>query len=113
LNVRTLREAGYEVIAAEDGEVAVQLAALHSERIDLVITDVVMPRRNGWEVAEAIHAQRPGARILFVSGLAPSTLTPRNLPERGLPFLAKPFTGPTLLARVRELLDAAPQLQTP
>ena len=112
LNVRTLRGAGYEVIAAEDGEVAVALAAQHTQRIDLVITDVVMPRRNGWEVAEAIYSQRPDARILFVSGFAPGTLTPRHLPQRGLPFLAKPFTPSTLLARVRQLLDASPCMQT-
>lgn len=108
LNVRTLREAGYEVLAAEDGNVAVEIASRPGLHIDLVITDVVMPGRNGWEVAETIHAQRPEMLMLFVSGFAPSSLTPSHLPERGFPFMAKPFTPSTLLHRVRELLDSAP-----
>ncbi|MEP6764042.1 MAG: ATP-binding protein [Gemmatimonadaceae bacterium] len=112
LSAHTLREAGYEVITADDGVSALEMVAEHSLRIDLVITDVVMPRRNGWEVAEAIQAERPDARILFVSGFAPSTLTPLHLPERGFPFLAKPFTPSTLLSRVRDLLDASPKMQS-
>ncbi|MEP6779580.1 MAG: response regulator [Gemmatimonadaceae bacterium] len=113
LNARTLREAGYEVITADDGESALELAAEHGQRIDLIVTDVVMPKRNGWEVAEAIQARRPDARILFVSGFAPTTLTPLKLPERGIPFLAKPFTPSTLLSRVRALLDASPKMPSP
>ena len=108
LNVRTLREAGYEVLAAEDGNAALEIAARPGLHLDLVITDVVMPGRNGWEVAEAILEQRPEALVLFVSGFAPATLTPLRLPERGFPFLAKPFTPSALLHRVRQLLDTAP-----
>lgn len=113
LNARTLREAGYEVITAHDGESALELAAAHGQRIDLIITDVAMPKRNGWEVAEAIQQQRPDARILFVSGFAPTALTPLQLPERGIPFLAKPFTPSTLLSRVQALLDASPKMPSP
>ncbi|MEO7997322.1 MAG: ATP-binding protein [Gemmatimonadaceae bacterium] len=108
LNVRTLREAGYEVLAAEDGTAALEIAARPGLHIDLVITDVIMPGRNGWEVAEAILEQRPDALVLFVSGFAPASLTPLRLPERGFPFLAKPFTPSALLHRVRQLLDTAP-----
>lgn len=108
LNVRTLREAGYEVLAAEDGNAALEIAGRPGLHIDLVITDVVMPGRNGWEVAEAILEQRPEALVLFVSGFAPASLTPLRLPERGFPFLAKPFTPSALLHRVRQLLDTAP-----
>jgi nitrogen-specific signal transduction histidine kinase/CheY-like chemotaxis protein len=110
LNARTLREAGYNVHLAEDGEAAVTLASRPGMQFDLVITDVVMPKRNGWEVADTIRAQRPDARVLLVSGYSPSTLSPPRLPERGYPFLSKPFTPSTLLARVRQLLDTSPKV---
>lgn len=111
LNVRTLREAGYEVLAAEDGNAAVEIASKPGLHIDLLITDVVMPGRNGWEVAEQIQSQRPEITVLFVSGFAPTSLTPSRLPERGFPFLAKPFTPSALLHRVRQLLDSTPSIR--
>jgi two-component system cell cycle sensor histidine kinase/response regulator CckA len=109
LNARTLRGAGYNVHVAKDGDEAVSLAAKSGMQFDLLITDVVMPKRNGWEVADTVRAQRPDARVLVVSGFAPSTLAPLRLPERGYPFLLKPFTPSTLLSRVRQLLDASPR----
>ena len=108
LNTRTLREAGYEVLAAEDGNAAIEIASRPGLHIDLLITDVVMPGRNGWEVAEAVLEQRPQVLVLFVSGFAPASFTPPQLPERGFPFLAKPFTPSALLLRVQQLLDTAP-----
>ncbi|MEO7362982.1 MAG: response regulator [Gemmatimonadaceae bacterium] len=110
LNVRTLRQAGYEVLAAEDGNAAVEIAARPGLHIDVLITDVVMPGRNGWEVAEAILEQHPETLVLFVSGFAPASFTPLRLPERGFPFLAKPFTPSALLHRVQQLLATAPSV---
>ena len=108
LNVRTLREAGYEVLEAEDGNVAIEIASRPELHLDLLITDIVMPGRNGWEVAEAVQGRRPDILVLYVSGFAPTSLTPTDLPEQGVPFLAKPFTPSTLLHRVRQLIDTAP-----
>ena len=109
LNARTLRDAGYEVFTAENGNVAVEIASRPGLHLDILITDIVMPGRNGWEVAEAIQADRPEILVLYISGFAPASLTPSHLPEEGIPFLAKPFTPSTLLIRVRQLIDAAPK----
>ena len=104
LNVRTLREAGYQVFEAENGNTAIEIASRLGQHIDILITG-----RNGWEVAESIQAQRPEILVLYVSGFAPTSLTPSYLPESGIPFLAKPFTPSGLLQRVRTLIDTAPQ----
>jgi len=111
LNLRTLRKAGYEVLEAEHGHMAIEIASRPGLHIDVLITDIVMPGRNGWEVAEAVQAQRPEILVLYVSGFAPSSLTPSYLPENGIQFLAKPFTPSALLHRVRQLINSAPTIR--
>jgi two-component system cell cycle sensor histidine kinase/response regulator CckA len=109
LNARILRSVGYVVHLAEDGAAAAELARTSGVRFDLVITDIMMPHLNGWEVAEVVRSEQPSARVLLVSGLAPESLKPARLPERGYPCLPKPFTPTMLLTRVRMLLDAQPR----
>ncbi len=103
LAVRVLREIGYTVIEAEDAEEALRIAETDKRLIHLLLTDVVMPRLSGPEVARRFSATRPSARVLFTSGYLDRAAG--ALPE-GAHFLPKPFTDDVLARRIREILDA-------
>ena len=102
-----LRGAGHEVLVAPDGAQALALAAGHAGRLDLLLTDVVMPGMNGRELHQALCRGRPGLPVLYMSGYPalPSTLQDIVDGERD-EFIAKPFTRAQLLARVEALLRA-------
>lgn len=102
---RVLRRAGYEVIAVEGGAQA--LAAVESQEgsFDLLITDVVMPGMTGPELAQRLRRDRPGFRLLFMSGYTDEVIARQGLFEPGQPYLEKPFVADDLLNRVREVLD--------
>ena len=99
-----LEQQGYTVIAARDGEDALAMAAAHPDRIDLLLTDVVMPRLGGRELAERLGAVRPDARVLFMSGYTADTLLRQGVMRGGIAFLQKPFRGRHLLTAVRDVL---------
>ncbi len=101
---RTLRRAGYTVLVADNGETALAVSGAFSGGIDLMVTDVIMPRMGGRELADRIALLRPELRILFVSGYANETPNGISALGVGVEYLQKPFTPSTLLARVRELL---------
>jgi PAS domain S-box-containing protein len=105
---RTLARAGYRVLAAASADAALLAAREHAGRIDLLVTDVVLPGRNGWELARALAAVRPGVRLLFMSGYAAAASGAPLLPD-GVPFLPKPFAPDDLLAEVRAALDGVPR----
>ena len=99
-----LEEEGYQVLEAGDGEAALSLAR-ESGPIDLLVTDVVLPRLGGVELAARIADQRPDARVLFVSGQPDhASLREHPLPAGSI-LLDKPLPAAELTARVRELLD--------
>jgi PAS domain S-box-containing protein len=102
---RALRGAGYAVIEAVDGEEAVAQFAAHRGEIDLCLLDVVMPRKNGREAAEAIRALVPDVPILLASGYAADVLEERGHGGPLHDVIAKPISPAELLARVRERLD--------
>ncbi len=103
LTCRLLRQAGYAVLAAADGEEALQIARGHSGRIDLLLTDVIMPRLSGDELAARLLVSRPGVPVLFVSGYANETLGLEGMGP-GTRYLQKPFVPAVLLECVEELL---------
>jgi len=105
-----LRELGYTVLAAENGEDALRLARqLNGNPLDLLFTDVVMPRMSGKELAEILSAERPGLRIIFASGYTRDVFArDGNLPE-GLVLLPKPFNSAVLAKTVRRVLDEPAQ----
>ena len=103
-----LEHAGYTVLAAASPEEAIRLATDHIGRIDLILTDVIMPLMNGRELAEWLLARHKGARVLFMSGYTDDTLIPHGVAVGELAFLNKPFTPTVLVQRVREVIDAAP-----
>jgi PAS domain S-box-containing protein len=100
-----LEEAGYSVITACDGEEAVVLFAENSSEIDLLVLDVIMPKRNGRDVYEAVSSRRKGIPVLFVSGYSSDLLESDYLLSVPGDILQKPYTEPELLERIRTLLD--------
>jgi two-component system, cell cycle sensor histidine kinase and response regulator CckA len=107
LMVESLTQHGFQIIEAADGEQAREAVSRHEGPIDLLLTDLRMPRLGGVELAEWLAAHRPGIRVLFMSGYAapPAVTTGAFGPQS---FLQKPFTRETLLSRIRELLAASP-----
>jgi two-component system, cell cycle sensor histidine kinase and response regulator CckA len=105
LAVTVLKESGYTVIEAENGEQAVRLAADYRGTFQLLITDVIMPGMKGDKVAAAILKDHPDVQVLFISGYASDVLSAQSITEGGLEFLQKPFKPEVLLRRVREILN--------
>jgi CheY-like chemotaxis protein len=103
--VRTLRQNGYTILEAADGPTALQMVRNVNGAVDMLITDVVMPHMGGREVAEAVRALAPGIKVMFSSGYTDDAVVRHGVLEADVAFLQKPFTGKTLLARVREVLD--------
>ena len=82
------------------------IARRHAGMIDLLLTDVVMPRVSGRALAEAVAAERPETKILFMSGYTDDAVILHRVLEPGMHFLEKPFAPPALARKVREVLDA-------
>jgi nitrogen-specific signal transduction histidine kinase/ActR/RegA family two-component response regulator len=103
---RVLEGRGYTVLQAGNGEDALRVAAHHDGRIDLVISDVIMPVMSGVEMAEKLAARYPGLRILFTSGYAEEEIAHHGVQASGTGFLQKPVIPDVLLRTVRECLDS-------
>jgi PAS domain S-box-containing protein len=101
-----LRKFGYTVLEAVDGEDALRIAADHGGVIDLLLTDVVMPGVNGQELAKRLTAQRPGLRVLYMSGYTDNVIAHNGILDPGTCFLQKPFTPLLLAEKVREVLSS-------
>ena len=106
LATHLLREQGYNVLATANGAEALGVAWLHAkEKIDLLLTDVIMPQMNGKELADQLVAIHPEARVLYTSGYAGDTIGRHGVLNQGTQFLPKPFSLPDLAYKVREVLD--------
>jgi PAS domain S-box-containing protein len=99
-----LTRLGYRVIDAPDGATALARAATHTGRIDLLITDVVMPGMSARELADRLLALHPTAKVIYMSGYPDAAIGDQGVPERGAVFLQKPFTPEALARTVREAL---------
>jgi len=103
---RTVLESfGYSVICAKDGEDAIAKFMENRERISLVLLDMIMPKKNGQEVSEAIIKAAPGMKVLFASGYAMDKITHEGLTGARFDFISKPFRLRDLLIKVRQILD--------
>jgi PAS domain S-box-containing protein len=100
-----LQSNGYAVLEAADADAAVGLCQAHAGPIDLLVTDVVMPRVSGRQLADRVAALRPGVKVLFLSGYTDDAIVRHGVLETAKAFLQKPFTPTTLARKVREVLD--------
>ncbi|HET8625330.1 MAG TPA: PAS domain S-box protein [Gemmatimonadales bacterium] len=112
LALRTLGTAGYRCREAGDADEALRVVS-EEERVDLIVTDVVMPGLSGGALGERLAALRPDIQLLYTSGFAGDDVIRRGLMAHGLPFLQKPFTPGDLARAVREVLDARSRLSAP
>lgn len=99
-----LRGAGYQVLEAANGVLALAAAQAHPEPIHLLITDVVMPVMTGTELARHFLSASPAARVLFISGYSDPAAMAEIQTMSGAEYLGKPFSARDLLSRVRALL---------
>jgi len=102
-----LQSQGYRVIATASGEEALAASDTSTDRIDLLLTDVVLPGLNGRELADALRRKRPDVRVLYMSGYTKDVLTRQGLLEQGEALIHKPLTTGALAQAVRRALDLA------
>jgi PAS domain S-box-containing protein len=103
---QVLERQGYTVLEAADGEAALQLAQRHRGPIHLLLTDVVMPRVSGRELAEQLTRSRPDMKVLYASGHTDDSVVRHGILELGTAYVQKPFSPESLARKVREVLDA-------
>ena len=97
---------GYRVLDAENGEDALRVSKEHDGQIHLLLTDVVMPRMGGKELAERLQPLYPGMKVIYMSGYTDNAIVHHGVLEPGLNFLEKPFTPEGLACKVRETLNS-------
>ncbi len=106
ITASVLTRLGYAVIAVEDADAALALDGDTMARVDLVLSDVVMPGMSGPELVEQLRAGNPSLRAVLMSGYAGDAIKSRGLEANGLPFIEKPFSVATLATTIRSVLDA-------
>jgi CheY-like chemotaxis protein len=113
LTCALLREEGYEVIEAADGQSALQLASRYPGNIDLLLTDVTMPLMGGVELGRELQKIYPGLAVLYMSGHSEDALLRQGLPKREAHLLAKPFSRSALTSAVKRMLQQARVAELP
>ena len=106
LSSLVLTQCGYKVLAAENPEQGLAFCQAKQTRIHLLVTDIVMPRMNGRQLAEQIQKVCPETRVLYISGYTSNAIVHYGVLDSGLWFLPKPFTLSALVRKVREVLDS-------
>ncbi len=105
LSQKSLQPHGYRILVAENGEDALRISKEHDGPIDLLITDVVMPKMNGKEIAERLQPLYPRMKIIYMSGYTDDSIVHHGVLAPGLNFIEKPFSPEGLARKVREVLN--------
>jgi CheY-like chemotaxis protein len=106
LAARILKTQGYKVLEASHGEEALKVAKEHaSDRIHLLLTDVVMPGISGPELSKGLISLRPEMQVIYMSGYTDNAIIYQGVLEQGVDYIQKPFTPDSLARKVREVLD--------
>jgi PAS domain S-box-containing protein len=105
LTKQVLSEFGYKVLEAEDGQEAIRVFHENKDEIELLIFDVIMPRKNGKEAYDEIRKIKPDIRAIFTSGYTADIVHKKGILDRGLNFLPKPVSPQGLLKKVKEVLN--------
>ncbi len=107
-----LVSSGYQVLTAQDGEEGLEAAAAHSGPIHLLVTDVVMPKLSGADMAKLLVAKHPDLKVLFMSGYTDDAIIHHGVQASEITFIAKPFKPHILLERLKDLLNGRPEVRT-
>lgn len=102
---RVLEKQGYRVFLANDGQEGLETAKEIEGKIDLLLSDVILPKVNGPDLYKKLHRTRPEMKVLFMSGYTDNALAHHGVLEAGVNFIQKPFAITTIIRRVREVLD--------
>ncbi len=104
--VSSLQAFGYKVLRAENPLMALQLAKSYAGKIHILLTDVIMPKMNGRQLAQEVRDLRPEIKVLYTSGYPRDVIVNQGVLEEGIELIEKPFTPDTLARRIRGVLDA-------
>jgi two-component system cell cycle sensor histidine kinase/response regulator CckA len=107
LCVRILERLGYKVLTASNGAEGIALAQGYGDRIDLLLTDVVMPGMNGAELATQLVPLHPKMKVLFMSGYTDDAIGHHGVLDEGVSFIGKPYSPNELARKIRKVLDNA------
>ncbi len=106
MSVTILQELGYTVLAASTPSEAVRMVKVHDQKIDLLLTDVIMPEMNGRDLAERLQIHQPLVKRLFMSGYTADIIAHQGVLDEGVHFIQKPFSHSALAAKIRKVLDS-------
>jgi CheY-like chemotaxis protein len=104
--VEVLRDLGYRILEAQDAEAALQLMAQPDVRVDLLLTDVILPGMNGRQLADELKKRQPGLKTLFMTGYSRDAIVHEGRLAPGVELMQKPLTQLLLATRIRAVLDA-------
>jgi len=102
---KILKKYGYNVLAVQDGDEAVRVGEQYEPPIHLMVTDVIMPKMSGREVARRMEHMRPGMKVLYMSGYTDNAVVHHGILDEDLRYIQKPFTPEDLAFKVREAID--------
>ncbi|HQA53722.1 MAG TPA: ATP-binding protein, partial [Spirochaetota bacterium] len=105
INSKVLKSYGYTVISAEDGEEAITEFRRNKDIVDLIILDIIMPKKNGREVFDEAKQLKPDIKVLFTSGYPADLIAKQGVLEQGINFITKPSPTNKMLTKIRELFD--------
>jgi two-component system cell cycle sensor histidine kinase/response regulator CckA len=108
-----LRDAGYRVLCAAAPSEALEMARRHAGRIELLVSDVILPEMHGPVIARLLNEVKPDMKVLFVSGYSENDISEQGVLEPGVDVLQKPFSQQELLLKIDAMLNEPSTLQVP